>query len=224
MIKLVSILQRRNGMDVEAFQAHWRDVHAGVVSRLPGLRRYVQCHTLLSGYKKLQPAADGVAELWFDSTDALRALNGSSALDAVRADEARFIDTERHVQLFVDEHVIKDGAVPTSGVKNIEFVHRKAGMDVPEFQRYWREVHGPLGASIPTIDRYVQNHARATSYLNGRTPALDGFALTWFESTQAMRGSVGTDAYAATRDDEANFVRGHLDFIITREHVILPGP
>ena len=221
MLKLVSVLRRRPDLDVEAFQRHWLDVHAPLVARLPGLRRYVQCHTLLSGYRKLTPAADGVAELWFDDTDALRALRGRAELAAVEADEGNFIDGTRHDRLFIDEHVIKDGPLPPQGVKNIEFVRRKAGMDVPAFQRYWREVHGPLGASITTVLRYVQNHARAASYRDGREPPLDGLALTWFEDTAAMRASALTPEYAATRDDEDNFLTVPLDFIITREHVII---
>ena len=47
MIKVVSVLQRKPGMSVEDFQAYWLNKHAPIVSRLPGLRRYVQSHTLL---------------------------------------------------------------------------------------------------------------------------------------------------------------------------------
>lgn len=221
MLKLVSILKRRTDLEVPDFQAYWRDTHAPLVSRLPGLRRYVQCQTLPGGYRKGTPAADGVAELWFDDTDALRMLRDSAELATVTADEANFIDAASHVRLFIDEHVIKDGPVPAEGVKNIEFVRRKSGMPVAEFQRYWREIHGPLGASIETVTRYVQNHARASSYRDGREPPLDGLALTWFENTDAMRTSATTAEYARTRDDEDNFLTVPLDFIITREHVVL---
>ena len=62
MIKVVSVLQRKPGLSVEDFQRYWLNTHAAIVSKLPGLRRYVQSHTLLSGYRKTQPAADGIAE------------------------------------------------------------------------------------------------------------------------------------------------------------------
>lgn len=221
MIKLVSVIRRRAALDVAAFQDYWRNTHGPLVARLPGLRRYVQCHTLLAGYRKGRPAADGIAELWFDDTAALRALQGTAQLAAVAQDEDAFIDPTTHLRLFIEEHVIKDGAVPAGGVKNIELVRRKAGMPVADFQRYWREVHGPLGAAIPTVRRYVHNHARATSYRDGREPALDGLALTWFEDTAAMRASAGSPEYAATRADEDNFLAVPLDFIITREHVVV---
>lgn len=221
MIKVISVLQRRPGMAVEDFQRHWRGEHAGIVSRLPGLRRYVQSHTLLSGYRKGQPAADGIAELWFDDTAALRALKDSAALAAVLADEPNFCDMTRFVQVHTGEIVIKDGPIPPDGVKNIEFVKRKAGMPVADFQHYWRTTHGPLGASIATVKRYVQCHTRVTAYDRAEPPALDGFALTWFENTAAMRESARSQEYEDTRADEDNFLTVPLDFIITREHVII---
>ncbi|MGE0485448.1 MAG: EthD domain-containing protein [Gammaproteobacteria bacterium] len=221
MIKLVSVIQRREGLDVAAFQDHWLNVHGPLVSRLPGLRRYVQSHTLASAYAKLVPAADGIAELWFDDTAALRALHGTPALTAVERDESEFIDPTRHLRLFIDEHLVKDGPIPAGGVKNIELVRRRPGMPVADFQRYWREVHGPLGAAIPTVERYVQNHARASSYREGSEPPLDGLALTWFADTAAMRASAASPEYALTRADEDNFLDAPLDFIITHEHVIV---
>ena len=82
-------------------------------------------------------------------------------------------------------------------------------------------MHGPLAVAIGPIARYVQCHAGGAAYRGGAQPAWDGLALTWFESVDAMRESARTPAYAATRADEPNFVRGDLPFVITREHVVL---
>ena len=221
MIKVVSVLQRKSGMSVEDFQRYWLHEHAPIVCRLPGLRRYVQSHTLLGGYRKGQPAADGLAELWFDDSNALRALPDTAQLQAVLADEPNFVDMARFIQVHTHEHVIKDGPVPAGGVKNIEFVTKKAAMSVADFQHYWITTHGPLGASIKTVARYVQSHTQATAYGRERPPALDGFALTWFENTQAMRESARTPEYQNTRADEQNFLTIPIDFIITREHIIV---
>ena len=221
MIKVISVLKRRPDMEVEAFQDYWLNVHGPIAARMPGVRRYVQSHTLLGGYRKRQPAADGIAELWFDDTDALRALEGTAALDATLGDHVEFVAPDGHLQIFTEEHVIKDGPTPVDGVKNIEFVKRKPGMAVADFQRYWREVHGPLGAAIGPLKRYVQSHTKRSAYRDGRTPALDGMALTWFDDTDGMRASATSPEYVTTRDDEENFVASPLDFIITREHVIV---
>jgi uncharacterized protein (TIGR02118 family) len=223
MVKAVSFFKRKPGMAVEAFQAHWRTRHPDVVVKLPGIRRYVQSHTLLSGYRKGEPIHDGIAEVWFADTAAMRALAGTPAYAAVVADEAAFIDRSTMRLLITEEHVIKDGPAPPDGVKNVEFVTRRPGMAVDAFQAYWREVHGPLAATIPVIRRYVQSHTRRAAYESGRAPAYDGVAITWFDDTQAMRQSAASAEYARVRADEANFITADPPFIITREHVIVAG-
>ena len=74
MVKMVAFFKRKPGTSVEAFQNYWRTTHAGIVVKMPGIRKYVQSHTLLSGYRKGEPAYDGSAEVWFDDTQAMRAL------------------------------------------------------------------------------------------------------------------------------------------------------
>jgi uncharacterized protein (TIGR02118 family) len=221
MVKAVSFFKRKPGMSVESFQSYWRASHPGVVIKLPGIRRYVQSHTLPSGYGKGEPIYDGIAEIWFDDTGAMRALAASASYAAVQADEERFIDRATMGLIITEEHVIKDGPVPKDGVKNIEFVTHRPGMSIDAFQRYWRETHGPLAALIPVVRRYVQSHTRRAAYESGRTPRYDGIAVTWFDDTQAMRVSAGTAEYARVRDDEANFITADPPFIITKEHIIV---
>jgi uncharacterized protein (TIGR02118 family) len=221
MLKAVSFFKRRAGLTVEQFQAYWRASHPNAVLGLPGIRRYVQSHTLRSGYAKGEPVYDGIAEIWFDDTGAMRALAGTAAYAAVQADEERFIDRASMGLIITEEHVIKDGPAPPDGVKNIEFVTHAPALTIEAFQRYWREVHGPLAALIPLIRRYVQSHTRRAVYEAGRRPAYDGIAVTWFDDTQAMRRSAATPEYARVRADEANFVAPDPPFIITKEHVIV---
>jgi len=221
MVKVVAFFKRKPGMSVEDFQNYWRTTHANIVKQLPGLRRYVQSHTLLSGYKKGEPVYDGTAELWYDNTDALRGLVNTKEFQATQADEDNFLDRSTMGQIFTEEHVIKDGAIPTNGVKNIEFVTHKPGMSIEAFQKHWREIHGPLGASIPVVRRYVQSHTRLSAYNRGNAPAYDGVAITWFDDTHAMRVSATTPEYERTRADEPNFIApGKLPLIITKEYVI----
>jgi uncharacterized protein (TIGR02118 family) len=220
MIKAITFVKRRPGMSVEDFQAYWREKHPLVVERLPGLRRYVQSHALLSGYRKGELLWDGIAEVWMDDVEAFRRLPGTREYDAVLADEKAFIG--RSAMLLVDDVVVKDGPVRADGVKNIEFVNRPKGMDVERFHAYWRDVHGPIAARIPVLRRYVQSHARMGAYKGGREPIYDGCAITWFDSTADMRLSATTPEYAATRADEANFLPpGHLPIIIAKEHVVV---
>jgi len=208
-------------MSVADFQSYWRHEHAALACRLPGLRRYVQSHTLPSGYRGRTPACDGVAELTFDDSAALRALEATPELAATRADHAAFIDPESYIEIITEDVVIKDGSIPRDAVKNIELVKKKPAMAAEAFHKYWIETHGPLGASIPQIHRYVQSHTRSGAYRHGRTPPLDGLALTWFDDTEAMRAAARTPEYAATRADEDNFLEVPLSFVITTENVVV---
>jgi uncharacterized protein (TIGR02118 family) len=220
MIKAITFVKRRPGMSVEDFQAYWRTRHPEVVVRLPGLRRYVQSHALLAGYRKGELPWDGIAEVWMDDADSFRRLPGTPEYDAVLADETRFIG--RSSVLLVDDVVVKDGPVREDGVKNIEFINRPKSMDVRQFHAYWRDVHGPIAARIPVLRRYVQSHARMGAYRDGREPIYDGCAITWFDSTADMRLSATTPEYAETRADEPNFLPGgDLPIVIAREHVIV---
>ena len=155
MVKAVAFFKRRPGMAVEEFQDYWRSRHPEVVTRLPGVRRYVQSHTRPAAYRKGEPIYDGIAELWFDDTAAMHTLRDTPEMAAVQADEARFIDRSTMNLIITDEHVIKDGPVPPGAAKAIGFVRRRPGMPVEAFQRHWQEVHGPLGAAILTMRRYV---------------------------------------------------------------------
>ncbi len=118
--------------------------------------------------------------------------------------------------------MIVEGEVPPGAVKIIEFVTRRPGMAVADFQRHWREVHGPIAAGITQIRRYEQSHLRPGAYARGPAPRYDGLAVVWFDDTQAMRASARSEAFARTRADEPNFLPDTgVDFIITREHVIV---
>lgn len=84
-------------------------------------------------------------------------------------------------------------------------------------------MHGPLGASIPVVRRYVQSHTRPSGYERGRVPAYDGAAITWFDDVPAMRVSATTPEHAHTRADEVNFLdTSRMPVVLTKEHVIVP--
>ena len=104
MIKAVSFFKRKAGMPVEEFQAYWLGTHPTAVVRLPGVRRYVQSHTLLAGYRKGEPIYDGIAELWFDDRPSMARALASPQMAALHADGALFIGANK--TFVVEEKVI----------------------------------------------------------------------------------------------------------------------
>jgi uncharacterized protein (TIGR02118 family) len=222
MVKVVTFLRRRAGMRVDEFQAYWRTRHPEVVTRLPGVRRYVQSHALPAGPGGAAPLYDGIAEVWADDTAALRAMSASPEYARVQADEAVFIDRSTMGIVVTEEHVVLDAAVPAGAAKLVEFLARKPGLPVEEFQRRWRERHGPLVARVPGLRRHVQSHTRLAAYAAGRAPAWDGIALGWFDSPGALEAAAATPEAARAAAGLAQIVApGSPAAIVTREHVIV---
>jgi uncharacterized protein (TIGR02118 family) len=103
MVKLIYCISKKPELSVEEFQTYWRETHGPIAGRIPGLRRYVQCHTVPALYGgQTPPAFDGAAELWFDDLETMRSAMGSAEVKAALEDEKNFIDHTR-VASFVTE-------------------------------------------------------------------------------------------------------------------------
>ncbi len=104
MVKLIYVITRKPGMTVEEFQRYWRETHGPIAARIPGVRRYVQCHTLPELYGgDQQPAYDGAAELWFDDLESMRLAFRSPEVEAARENERHFIDHTRSAVIVTEE-------------------------------------------------------------------------------------------------------------------------
>jgi len=106
MIKLVYCITRRRGMTLDEFSRYWREVHAPIGRRIPGLRRLVQSHPVPHPPEMAPPDFDGMAELWFDDMTALEAARRSPEWWASSADEANFIDGTRTAVFVTEEQEI----------------------------------------------------------------------------------------------------------------------
>ncbi len=219
MTTLVRLAKRAAGSSIDDFQ-RWADGASDWSAAAPyGLRGATQALTLAAAYRRGEPACDAIDELAFDDEPSVARCLADPAFR--RAWASHLLDPGSVVLLVVEEHVAKTGAVPGSFVKNYELVTKRPDLDRAEFDRYWAQVHGPLAATIPTIRRYVQAHLSPGTRGAGTAP-YDGLAITWFDDVAAMRAGAVTEAYAATRADEANFLAGELPFVITTERITFP--
>ena len=112
MIKLVYCITRRPGMTLEEFSRYWREVHAPIGRRIPGLRRLVQSHPVPHPPEMAPPDFDGMAELWFDDIAALEMACRSPEWRGSTADEANFIDETRTATFITEEEEIPDQRFP----------------------------------------------------------------------------------------------------------------
>ncbi|MFC1825427.1 EthD family reductase [Thermodesulfobacteriota bacterium] len=219
MIKLIGFFKRRPGMSVEAFQDYWLEIHAESVKKLQGLLKYANSKPLSVLYRRGKPAYDGVAEIWIGDIQSLRFLCGSPDYRAFRTDLQNFTDVSSMGWLVTEEHVIIGNPVPPGSVKLIAFLNRKAGLTLAAFQKYWREIHGPMGSTIPGVRRYLQCHTLTNTPECAQTPMYDGVSMEWYENTAAMNEALKTPAFDRIIADEANFL-GPYAFILTSEQVI----
>jgi uncharacterized protein (TIGR02118 family) len=221
MVKVLTFIKRKSGMPVDEFQTYWRTRHPDVVTRLPGVRRYVQSHVLPSAYAKGEPVHDGIAEVWADDTAALRAMTQSPGHPDLIADEARFIDRARMGFIVTEEQVVKDGTVGADALKAVEFFTRRPDLTPEAFQAYLQRTHAPLAVTVPGLARYAISTTRLSGYRTGQ-PAYDGAASLWFPSSDALKGAAGSAEYRALVADRASFLAaGEPPFLLTREYVIV---
>ena len=222
MVKVLTFITRKAGMPLDEFQKYWRERHPDAVTRLPGIRRYVQSHVLPAMYAKGEPPHDGIAEVWADDTNALRQMTQSPAHPALIEDEARFIDRSRMGVIITEEHVVVDGRPSSDGIKAVELFRKKPEMSVDAFQQHWRERHATLAANVPGVRRYVASLVRPSAYGANRAPQYDGAALMWFDSMDALKTAGGSAEYPAMVADRENFLAaGQPPFLLTREYVIV---
>jgi len=106
LVKGIYHLKRKPGMALGDFRKYWIEVHGGLGSKLPGLRRYVQSHLIDEGYLYAEPSHDGIAQLWFDSAEAMRAAFESPQGKALAADGPKFIDTAALRYFVAQEQIV----------------------------------------------------------------------------------------------------------------------
>jgi uncharacterized protein (TIGR02118 family) len=119
-------------------------------------------------------------------------------------------------------------------IKLVYCLRKKAEVSQTEFNRYWREEHGPLVTRLTqqiNATKYVQSHTLDTSINQGLIASrglaepYDGITEVWWRSEQelneAMNTEEGLKAFQLLLEDE----RGFIDFsqsrvFITKENLI----
>jgi uncharacterized protein (TIGR02118 family) len=107
-------------------------------------------------------------------------------------------------------------------IKSIAVAHKKPGMSIEEFNRYWKDVHGPLAARLgPGVRKYVQNHFLQVP---GRQFEGDGIVEMWYDDLQGFENFMAfmrTPEGKVLAEDGAKFsVMGRSQLWLVEEHVI----
>ncbi|MBT5700157.1 MAG: EthD family reductase [Gammaproteobacteria bacterium] len=254
MIRLVFALRRKPEMTREEFQEYWLTRHAPLVASFGtdlDIHRYVQTHTLSDSANEsaqkargeMEPAYDGVAELWWTSENELgqtlltKAAQQASA--ALLKDEAKFIDLPNSPLWFAYEYpqinpVPEDiVAKPKSNIVRIFFpLRHQTHIKEEDARHYWLTHHGPIvrshGQASGTLC-YRQVH-RANSALDAGlqaargtvTESYLGHAEAWVDRGAAPSTDEARRAGAAFIEDEHNFIdMARSTIFFGKEHTII---
>ena len=252
MIRLVFALRRQPHLSRAEFQAYWLQQHAPLVAGLASdlnILRYVQTHTMDNPGNAAEQDArgtkeeeyDGVAELWWESEQALADQSSDAARAAGTAlleDEKTFIDLANspiwiayeYPQINPSpENII---ASPKSNIVRVYFpLRHQSSLSDEEARHYWLTHHCPIVRSHPQASGtlcYRQVH-RANSPLDDNLQAARGtqvesylgHAEAWVDSARV----VTNEARLANKtfiEDEHNFIdMNRSTILLGKEHSII---
>jgi len=106
-------------------------------------------------------------------------------------------------------------------LKLVYCITKRVGLTDDEFFRYWKNIHGPIGARIPRLRKLVQSH-RLTVPGDKRRPDYDGMAELWFDNWEALLAARESPQWKASSEDEKNFIdHNKVAYFVSEEHIIL---
>jgi uncharacterized protein (TIGR02118 family) len=248
-IKVFEFLRRRAGTTPDEFHAHWRDVHGPLLADDPQMRRHVRRYEL--NHRLLEDSArdrhdgrdrrdgrdrqdddevedvgwDGVAVLWFDSLDDMRALGAEAGMVAVRESAASFREDERLVVVTEDPEVIV--ATPRrdqAEAKMLCILRRNAALDLDTFHEHWLKTHGGLFQTIPELNEpllgYEQNHG-----LRDPDAPFDGVTEQWFESLGTFVESLSAPSFAEVVNPDVEYMldAASINFVMAGKPTVVIG-
>ena len=79
-----------------------------------------------------------------------------------------------------------------------------------QFQRYWRESHGPLFSNTKALRRYVQHLTLPEAYGGNPAPTFDGVSMFWYDDFETLNNPSREPQNLALR--EAVFADDHQLF------------
>lgn len=112
-------------------------------------------------------------------------------------------------------------------IKLCILVTRKSDHSLEEFNKHWKDIHGPLFASQPEVKQYVRKYIQVQSTGSSLdqfpVASYDGIAEIWFDQMQDIEKVFGTENYFKTiAPDEAEFIdRDKILWIYATENDVI---
>ncbi|MFK8252986.1 EthD family reductase [Ancylobacter terrae] len=225
MIKLVTFQKRVPSLTRPGFEERWRTVHGPIAATFPGLRGYMLGFSLDAG----EPAADGIAQLWFDSREACQASYASDIGRNGSADASKWLARREH--LLATEEWLEhggDGAAPFKlvlCVKRPGIEARAAFLD--RLRAAAKDLVGNTGAvrgrlSLDDAGLLLNSRTEGSLQLREGEAPYDALVELWFaDRPTAEAGRAGLRGWM----DVA--LKGRIsrwEDALLSEHVVVPPP
>lgn len=168
-----------------------------IIAAKPGVQLDFQGAT--NGYTPLHDA------LWHGYEDCSQELVSVGARLDLRGHDGK-LPLDLAVEVFGADHPLTGRIRARMMIHQLIFAAPKPGMSVPDFQRYWLEVHAPKYASkIPQIRKYLV--ATRLPFDGDETPPLwSGAAEIWLANEEEQLASLQTPEFLdGARADEPNW-------------------
>jgi uncharacterized protein (TIGR02118 family) len=100
-IKGVFPFGKKKGQRVEDFQTHWWHRHGPIAALTEGASAYIQCHPMPFLYSVVDPAFDGITEIWWPDVATARTAMKSRQMTEDQSNDAKNFAEPGSVQLFL---------------------------------------------------------------------------------------------------------------------------
>ena len=177
MINAITIIKKKQGLTYEKFQNYWKNEHAEIVTRSPLVGTYVQSHPIYNDKLTFEDTVDGIAEIWFEDTNAMRSLAATKEYQDIQNDEKVFIDGSA-VRLIIAEDIITfEGSV--SDHKLIVFINKSSNVELTDFRNDL--VDKASHYSKKNLNRMKVSLPKIAGYKGDKSPAWDAILTFWLD-------------------------------------------
>ena len=177
MINAITIIKKKQNLTYENFQNYWKNEHAKIVTRSPLVGTYVQSHPIYNDKLTFEDTVDGIAEIWFEDTNAMRTLAATKEYKDIQDDEKVFIDGSA-VRLIIAEDIITfEGDV--SDHKLIIFMNKSSNVELTDFRNDL--VDKASHYSKKNLNRMKVSLPKTAGYKGDKSPAWDAILTVWLD-------------------------------------------
>ena len=177
MINAITIIKKKQSLSYGKFQNYWKNEHAAIVTRSSLVGTYVQSHPIYNDNLTFEDTIDGIAEIWFDDTNAMRSLAATKEYKDIQDDEKVFIDGSA-VRLIIAEDIITiDGYV--SDYKLIIFMNKSINLELTDFRKEIADTAS--SCSKQNVTRMKVSLPKLAGYKGDKSPVWDAILTLWLD-------------------------------------------